>query len=176
MHRQFWWPVAAVLFALILLLGDLRHFTWWATAQYYLYALLEAADLGHRFVVAYVTQAALVIVGVVAMSVLRCDVLVDAAADYGLWYIPLNFCIHYLPLLTVAALPPKSVTPSPGDQTALGVALFVLYTATSPAEAVYGCRIPTFWPLLLPVAALPLVLWTWPTSGASSARPAQVAM
>lgn len=172
MHRRFWWPVAAALFASILLLGDLRHFTWWATVQYYVYALLSAADLSHRYAVAYVTQAALVITGVCAMSVMRCDLLEDAAVEYGLAYIPLNFCIHYLPLLTVIALPPSLPVPNPSEQAALGVALFALYVATSPSEAVYGCHIPRVWPVLLPLVVLVplLALKAWPSSSAAGSR------
>ena len=146
MHRYFWWFVVVAIAAATLLLGNLTHFTWWATIQYYGYALLEVYDLGHRYSVAYITQALLIIAGIVTMSFFECTVLTEAADEYGGLYILLNFLLHYLPVLTVIHLPPKLPVANYTEQTALGIALFAFYVSVISAEDIYGCNIPRWAP------------------------------
>ena len=161
MNSRWWWSTAIIVAAVSILFADLKHFTWWAAIQYYGYAVLEICDIGHRFVVAYVVQAILIIVGVTIMSIMSCDVLKDAADEYGLLYLGLNFLIHYFPLVTVIALPPKQPVPNKRFQAALGVAFFVYYTTNLEAEHVYGCNLPHWSTPVAAGGALLLVFYIW---------------
>jgi len=119
--------------------GHLSHFTWWTTLQFYGYAVLKCMGWGARYELTYMIQAAFVVVSVVAMSGLHCTVLTDAAEQYGYWYMPLNFGIHYLPLLI--AIAGREVHPNPLGQSALAVGWIALYVFRLDAAHVYGCTV-----------------------------------
>ena len=102
-----WWLGAVGIASAALIFGDLQHFTWWATIQFYAFSLLMALGYGQRYWVVYVVQGTLVILTIVTMSFLGCDVLTDAADNFGALYIPLNFLLHYFPLILALAFPPN---------------------------------------------------------------------
>lgn len=148
-----WWLGAVGIASAALIFGDLQHFTWWATIQFYAFSLLMALGYGQRYWVVYVVQGVLVVVTIVTMSLLGCDVLEDAADDFGALYIPLNFALHYLPLILALSFPPTVPIPRPREQCAIAIGFFALYTSNLSPANVYGCQIPLWAP-----AAATLVL------------------
>jgi hypothetical protein len=136
-----WWLVAAATAAAALVFGDLTHFTWWAVVQFYGYSLVTVAGFGERYALTFVAQALAIIASICAMSLLGCDLLTDAADEYGYLYLPLNFIVHYVPVLVVLAYPPAKPAVNPRHQLALALAMFAVYVTHPPGIDVYGCAI-----------------------------------
>ena len=137
-----WWFASATAAAALLIFGDLTHFTWWAVVQFYGYSLLSMVGLGHRYAITFVAQALGIIVSVGIMSALECDLLVDAAEEYGDLYLVLNFIVHYVPVLVVLAFPPELPAVNPERQLELALSMFGVYVTHPPGLNVYGCHLP----------------------------------
>lgn len=136
-----WWVAAAATAAAALVFGDLTHFTWWAVVQFYGYSLVSVAGFGERYALTFVAQALAIIASVCTMSALECDLLSEAAEDYDWLYLPLNFIVHYVPVLVVLAYPPAKPAVNPGHQLALALAMFAVYVTHPPGVEVYGCNV-----------------------------------
>lgn len=132
----------------ILWRSDLTHFTWWQLIQFAFYCALAAFNKHERYVLAFVSQALLTILGVVAMSIAKCKLLNDAADTWGAAYVVLNFLVHYAPLLIAYAAPPSLPPHKPALQLVQGLAFFLVYVGHHNSAAVYGCDLPT-WPIVL---------------------------
>lgn len=136
---QWGWLITTVISAAIIaVFADYTHFTWWAATQFYVFSLLKACNSAENFVVVYLTQGGVVIVSIVAMSLLDCGLLDTAAEDYGLLYIPLNFGVHYLPLLI--ALLFKGCPPNVLHQMAVGFAILAVYLCFINPAHIYNCK------------------------------------
>ena len=142
MIQSAWLATALSTAIACIMLGNLTHFTWWGILQFYVLCLMNAAGVGERFVLAYVFQAVLIIIGVATMSMTGCALLEDAADEWDLLYVPLNFAIHYAPSLIAIAWAPKVPVTKPGSQIALGGLTFVVYAHTTNSPSTYGCHVP----------------------------------
>jgi len=155
MFRWGWAITATTVAVTIVLQGDLTHFTWWQLYQFGVYAGLAAAGKHHRFVVTFAVQSLLTMLGVLAMSAFSCGVLVKAHNTWGALYVPLNFAVHYMPLLVVLAAPPSRPPFRPTLQALQGGAVFLAYVTHHNATVVYECRLPY---QLAAVGLVPVVL------------------
>ena len=155
-----WLTLSAVAAAIAVAAGNLTHFTWWVVLQFVLLTALTGIGIGERFVVTFAVQSLLTIMGILTMSTLGCTLLNDAARDLGAAYVPLNFLVHYTPLLVVFAAPPCKPPTHIFRQVLNGVGLFVAYIANRPALDTYGCDMP-LWPVVL-AAVASIVIWSQP--------------
>tara|TARA_B100000795_G_scaffold106929_1_gene78956 strand:- start:375 stop:884 length:510 start_codon:yes stop_codon:yes gene_type:complete len=131
---------AIVVCAVIAVIGNFEHFTWWAVTTYGVF--LGAALTGWTaatWVAALVIQA-MVITGVVVMSTGQCSMLGEALAHNGVGvYIAGNFFLHYWPSIGILL---RSGPPShPGTQCGAAVFVFLLYASLWQPNHVYGCPI-----------------------------------
>lgn len=155
-----WLTLSAVAAAIAIAAGNLTHFTWWVVLQFVLLTALTGIGIGERFVITFAVQSLLTILGIVTMSSLGCNLLNDAARDLGAAYVPLNFLVHYVPILVVFAAPPCKPPTHVLRQVLHGVALFVAYVSNRPALETYGCDMP-IWPVIL-AALASIVIWSRP--------------
>ena len=83
----------------------------------------------------------LVISGVGAMSLTKCDVLQNAAEDNGaVVYVFGNFALHYWPFVGVIL---RATTPRAyANQATVAVQTFLVYCAVKKPNNVYGCPMP----------------------------------
>ena len=153
------WTLACLGIGIIILLrGDYSHYTWWMVTEFWIVTLLASFGYDHIFAVAFLIQNFLVIIGVVAMSAMQCSMLVSTANELGWLYIPLNFLVHYAPFLIVLGFPPKSQIKTFGQQTVVGISIFVSYALVNNAVHVYGCFFKRgIVPILFTLAALALL-------------------
>lgn len=125
----------------------LLHFTWWGIL---FHAATLAAFLVHPPSADFhadVCVQAVVITGVIYMSLCGCDMLVDAHNSMGTAaYAAGNFFIHYLPLLSAFSRVSRT-SPAP-----TAVSLWLVYNTVAvsshhPPNETYGCDAPS--PLVL---------------------------
>jgi len=151
MEQWLWAGAAALTAGATVLFGHLSHFTWWGVLEFYLLCLLNAAGCGDRFILAYVFQAVLIIVGVAMMSASGCFLLRAAAAEWSIAYLPLNFLVHFVPSLVAIAFAPRTAPVMPAAQIVFGGLTFVIYAATRDGPHTYGCHVT---PGVAPLAVL----------------------
>lgn len=131
----------AVWAAVFTLRADLTHFTWWGIIVYILFLIVYLADRHDRLVLFALVTEAVVVVGVIVMSLSRCSMLVQVAHDIGpSQYAAGNFIVHYLPTIGIVIRHKKPVRPF--LQSACATALFSVYCTAKQPNAVYGCDIP----------------------------------
>lgn len=123
--------------------ADTTHFTWWGIALYMAFLASVVAG-GHRYTWFYtIVVQAVVILGVVAMSLAGCSVLTDTAHDMGeIMYIAGNFALHYWPTLGTVLRRPQKNPVRPGLQGAAAALTFLVYCTAKRPNAVYGCIAP----------------------------------
>lgn len=129
--------------AAVVVLADYNHFTWWAVTSYGIFLGLHLFGLSSRTWVFGVCVQGLVVLGVVAMSVLGCDTLVDAASDNG-WavYVLGNFAMHYWPTIGILLRRPPGAAAHAENQAWSATMLFLLYSSIKRPNNVYGCAVP----------------------------------
>ena len=121
--------------------ADLTHFTWWGVFVYIANNAAYCVGQQHRTWVYAVVVHIMIIAGVVVMSAASCTLIKDAHADMGpTAYFAGNFAIHYYPLLGTVAKR-KHPAPTKKTQAPIAVATFLLYTALTRPEGIYGCTI-----------------------------------
>ena len=136
------WLTAALVSAITCITSaHLSHYTWWGILQFYVLCLMNAAGTGERFILAYMFQACLIVFGVAAMSVMGCELLEDAASEWSLLYLPLNFMVHFAPSLVAVAFAPIKKATRPAAQIVLGGLTFVVYATTTDSAHTYGCQV-----------------------------------
>ena len=155
-----WLTLSALAAIVTIFAANLKHYTWWVLLQFVFFTALTGIGIGERFIVTFVIQCLLTILGVLTMSISECKLLDDAADEWGAAYVPLNFLVHYLPVLVVLAAPPCEPPTNIYKQILHGVALFVAFVANQPALTTYGCEMP-IWPVYI-AAILTLCIWVQP--------------
>ena len=132
-------PAVVVLLAAAFLAGaDLRHYSWLVYAQTLLYTLLWAGGNASLVAGTVLLQQCGVAAAVFGMSALECTLLHEAADEYGLAYIPLNFALHLAPVLLVLATWGGRVT-QPRQQAATAGCVWLAYVLAHPHLSNYGC-------------------------------------
>ena len=154
-----WLTLSAVAAVVVVFLGNLTHFTWWVVLQFVLLTGLIGVGVGERFVITFVVQSLLTIFGVLSMSIMNCTLLNDAATEWGAAYVPLNFLVHYVPVLVVFAAPPREPPTNVLRQVLHGVGIFTAYVVNRSALDTYGCDMP-IWPVLAAALAAILLVTT----------------
>jgi hypothetical protein len=132
---------AAAIAAAVATLGNFAHFTWWAIASYAAFLVAHLAGATQKTWVYALAVQAIVIAGVIAMSLTQCNTLVDAAHDNGpAGYIAGNFAMHYWPTIGILlrAHKPKFYT----NQLWCATLTFLTYAAVKKPNHVYGCPVP----------------------------------
>lgn len=124
--------------------ADLTHYTWIGLTVYGFWRLLKHYDYHRSLSTAVFWVHVNIASGVLLMSILECQLLIDAHAKYGdVLYILLNFGVHYFPLLDVY----HSIITDSNDQTTwvsgilVATGLYTAYINLHHPYQVYGCSI-----------------------------------
>lgn len=135
-----WAGIALIMGATSVLMAHPSHYTWWVLLQFFVYAVLQTRDLGHRFVWAFLAQCFMVIASCWYMSIAQCTMLSDTKDEYGdAPYGVLNFAAHYAPSVLTVLLPPPRAAVHPRTQVQVGIGLYVCFASIMPPSHQYGC-------------------------------------
>ena len=154
-----------VVVAIIAQPNHMNHFTWWGLAAFGIYSFLSFANPAAADAVWGIpmTLSSAIIVGVVALSSVQCDLLINVLSDLGgSGYILGNFSVHYWPLLRLYFCRPKNIVRRRYIlQSVYGVSLVLVYVSAEDANNVYGCglsaRAVTF--ASLGTVVVPVAVW-----------------
>lgn len=117
-----------------------RHLTWWGVAGLVVFDCARAAGHAEGVLVTVGALQLVIIAGVWAMSIGKCDLLQDTFDDVGAnVYFAGNFFLHYYPAARVLAYAPTRRIPNPAGQAVRAAGVVALYTATQNPERIYGC-------------------------------------
>jgi hypothetical protein len=138
-----YWPATTVVVgAIILTCADFSHYTWWMVGEFFILSMMMCIDKGHLISALFISQNMVVIMGVLCMSIMKCNMLVDTAETLGWVYIPGNFAIHFYLTLHYLIYPSPLKPSQYTTQIITGASLFSAFATVHDATIVYGCAFP----------------------------------
>lgn len=117
-----------------------RHLTWWGVAGLAVFDCARALGRAESVLVTVGALQLVIVAGVWAMSIGKCELLRDTYDDVGATaYFAGNFFLHYYPSARLLAYAPTRPIPNRAGQAIRAAGVVALYTATQNPRDIYGC-------------------------------------
>lgn len=129
----------------------------WGLISFLVYSCFSLAGHAEKYWLVAFNISIIIAFGVLALSILKCDLLSEALRDLGgSFYLLGNFAVHYYPPLRLWYSKPEYTKVA--KQITFSLVWIVTYLASQKASSVYGCRISDRTILISSLLCIPLTI------------------